>query len=237
MSARAAAPVLAARHGARGPGLWRAAVTVAARELRGEWRARHSLGSSLVFTVAVLAILSFAVGPAARRADLAAALLWMLLLFAATAGLGHAFSREVDAGTWDLLRQNAAPGSVLLGKWAAALGVLAMIEAVALAGGALLVAPRVEHPAGFAAVLALGTMNLAIALPLVSALLAQSRRHGGLAAVLAFPLLVPGLFAAVSGTRRALEGSWPGDELRALFGFAAALAIVGWRLFGYVFDE
>jgi heme exporter protein B len=221
----------------RTAGTWRAAAAIGARELRGEWRSRHSIGSSLVLTVAVVAILSFAVGPAAGRAELAAPLLWIVLLFAATAGLGHAFAREVDSGTWDLLRQNAAPGAVLLGKWAAALAILAVLEAVVLGGGALLVGPRVGSPAAFAAVLLLGTLNLAVALPLVSALLAQARRHGGLAAVLAFPLLVPGLFAAVAGTRRALEGTWPLDELRALFGFAAALAIAGWRLFAYVWDE
>jgi heme exporter protein B len=219
------------------PGLWRSAGAIAGRDLRGEWRARHSIGASLVFTVAVLAIVSFAVGPAARRPDLAAALLWMVLLFAATAGLGHAFAREVDAGTWDLLRQNAAPGPVLLGKWCASLCVLAVIEIVALAGGALLIGPSVGHPAGFVSVLLLGTVNLAVALPLVSALLAQARRHGGLVAVLAFPLLVPGLFAAVAGTRNALEGRWPGDELRALFGFAGALAIFGWLLFVFVMEE
>jgi ABC-type transport system involved in cytochrome c biogenesis permease component len=88
-----------------------------------------------------------------------------------------------------------------------------------------------------AAVLAAGTLALAIGLPLVAALLAQARGHGGLAAALAFPVLVPAVFAAVSGTRRALDGLWPGGELRILLAFAGALAIAGWRLFAFVWED
>jgi ABC-type transport system involved in cytochrome c biogenesis permease component len=164
-------------------------------------------------------------------------LLWTVLLFSATASLSHTFAREVEGGTWDLLRQAAGPGEVLLGKWLAGATMLALVEIFVLLGGALLVGPRVGHPAGFAAILAAGTLALAVGLPLVAALLAQARSHGGLAAALAFPVLVPAVFAAVSGTRRALEGAWPASELRILVAFALALALVGWLLFDFVWED
>jgi heme exporter protein B len=213
------------------------AAAIWAKELRCEWRSRFSIGASLVFAAATLAVLSFAAGPAAARPEWAAPLLWVAILFSAVAALGHAFAREVDAGTWDLLRQCASPGETLLGKWLAAGTLLGGLSAFLAVAGAVLVAPRVGHPAGVAAMLALGTTGLAIALPLVSALLAHARRHGGLAAALALPLVVPGLFASVSGTRRALEGEWPSAELRVLAGFAGAIAIAGWMLFRYVWDD
>ena len=205
--------------------------------MRGELRARYSIGASLVFAAVTLAILSYTAGPQAGRPETASVLLWIVLLFSATASLSNSFAREVEGGTWDLLRQVAGPGEVLLGKWLAGATVLALVECLILGGGALLVGPQVRHPAGFAAVLAAGTVTLAVGLPLVAALLAQARSHGGLAAALAFPVLVPGLFAAVSGTRRALEGTWPGAELRVLISFAGVLAIAGWRLFVYVWED
>lgn len=208
-----------------------------AKDLRCEWRSRYSLGASLVFAAATLAIVSFAMGPAGARPALMAPLLWTVLLFSATAGLSHGFAREVEGGTWDLLRQYAGPGEVLLGKWLAALVLLALLEGLILGVGALLVAPPVAHPAAFALVLASGSLTLAVALPLVAALLGHARRHGGLAAALAFPLLVPGLFAAVSGTRRALEGEWPGSELRVLVAFGGVLAVAGWALFHFIWEE
>jgi len=219
------------------PGLWTGAVAVWGKELRGEWRARYSIGSSLLFAAVTLAVLSFAAGPQARRPETAAVLLWTVLLFSATASLSHAFAREVEGGTWDLLRQAAGPGEVLLGKWLAGLSVLGLVEGFILVGGALLVAPSVGHPGGLAAILVAGTVALAVGLPLVAALLAQARSHGGLAAALAFPVLVPAVFAAVSGTRRALEGTWPGGEIRILVAFAAALALAGWRLFDFVWED
>jgi heme exporter protein B len=208
-----------------------------AKDVRAEWRSRYSMSSSIVFAAATLAVLSFAVGPQARRPELASALLWTVLLFSATASLSHGFAREVEGGTWDLLRQAAGPGEVLLGKWLAAATLLAAIEVVIVGLGALLIAPAVEAPWALVVMLAAGSLALAVALPLVAALIAQARRHGGLAAVLAFPLLVPGLFAAVSGTRRALEGGWPGGELRVLAAFTGALALAGWRLFEFIWDE
>lgn len=230
----AAAPAAAAK---RRAGLWNGALAVWAKEVRGEWRSRYSLGSSLVFAAATMAVLTLAVGFQARRPELAAALLWTVLLFSATASLGHGFAREVEGGTWDLLRQAAGPGEVLLGKWLGAATLLAAIELVILALGAVLIGPRVESPAGFAAVLALGSLSLAAGLPLVGALLAQARRHGGLVAVMAFPLLVPGLLAAVMGTRKAMQGEWPGAEMRILVAFTGLLVVAGWRLFEFIWEE
>jgi len=222
---------------ARPPGLLVGAAAIWKKEMLAEWRARYSLGASLVFAAVTLALLSFTAGPQARRPETAAVLLWIVLLFSATASLSHAFAREVEGGTWDLLRHAAGPGEVLLGKWLAGATVLLVVEALVLVGGALLVAPPVRHAAGFAVVLAAGTATLAIGLPVVAALLAQARHHGGLAAALAFPVLVPGLFAAVSGTRRALEGAWPGSELRVLVSFAGVLGIAGWRLFVFLWED
>jgi len=222
--------------GRRSP-LWRGALAVWGKDVRAEWRSRYSVGSSIVFAAATLAVLTLAVGFQARRPELAAPLLWTVLLFSATASLGHGFAREVEGGTWDLLRQAAGPGEVLLGKWLAAATLLAAIEAVILALGAVLIGPPVGDPAGFLAVLGLGSLALAAGLPLVGALLAQARRHGGLVAAMAFPLLVPGLLAAVMGTRKALAGSWPGDELRMLAAFTGLLVVAGWRLFEFIWDE
>jgi heme exporter protein B len=233
VAAVAAEEVRAARRAT----LWRGALAVWAKEVRAEWRSRYSVGSSIVFAAATLAVLTLAVGFQARRPELASALLWIVLLFSATASLGHGFAREVEGGTWDLLRQAAGPGEVLLGKWLAAATLLAAIEAVILAMGAVLIGPTVKNPLGFLAVLGLGSLSLAAGLPLVGALLAQARRHGGLVAVMAFPLLVPGLLAAVMGTRQAMQGGWPVGEMRMLIAFTGLLVVAGWRLFEFIWDE
>ena len=61
------------------------------KECRSEWRTRYGLNAALLFAVTTLTAVSFAVGRIANRTDLLAALLWIVLLFAALASLAHAF--------------------------------------------------------------------------------------------------------------------------------------------------
>lgn len=219
------------------PSAFRVAREVAWKEIRAEWRSRDALAASVLFAVVTLVVITVSLGPAAARGEAAAALLWIVILFAATAALGQSFGREVDGGTWDLLRQSAPPEAVLAGKWLGALTVLWPLEAFVLLVGWWLSPPVVGHAAGFVAMLVLGGLALALALPLVSALLLRARRHGGLTAALAVPLVLPAVLGAVSGTRRAFAGEWPGGEVRLLAAFAGVLAVTGWLLFEHVFED
>ena len=219
------------------PGRWQAVAEVAWKELGVEWRSRYALSASVLFAVVTLVAITVSLGPVAARGEAAAALLWIVLLFAATAALGQSFGREVDGGTWDFLRQNASPGAVLFGKWLGAVAVLLPLEAFVVLLGSWLSPPVVGHPLAFAVILVLGGLCLALALPLVSAVLLRSRRHGGLTVALAFPLVLPGVLASVIGTRRAFAGEWPGGEVRLLFAFTGVLVIAGWLLFEHLFDD
>jgi heme exporter protein B len=216
---------------------WQQALGVWAKEMKTEWRARYAIGSSILFALVTMIVLSMSVGPALARSELAAALLWIVLLFSATAGLGHNFAREVEGGTWDLLRQSVNPGPLLLGKWLGALSLLAGIVILVLVVGNLLMSPVVENGLGFLVVMLLGSLCLGVTLPLVSALLSHARRHGGLVVALTFPLVLPGLLASVAGTRRAFEGAWPGGEIRLLIAFTGVIMIAGWRLFDFVWED
>ena len=111
---------------------WQQAFGVWAKEMKTEWRAKYAIGSSILFALVTMIVLSMSVGPALARSELAAALLWIVLLFSATAGLGHNFAREVEGGTWDLLRQSVNPGPLLLGKWLGAMSLLAGIVVLAI---------------------------------------------------------------------------------------------------------
>jgi hypothetical protein len=50
-------------------------------------------------------------------------------------------------------------------------------------------------------------------------------------------LVLPGLLASVAGTRRALEGAWPGGEIRILIAFTGVVMVAGWRLFDFVWED
>jgi len=218
--------------------MMRAAWAVFAKDVRTELRARYALAATFVFALATLAIVSYAVGPFGGRAELLAAFLWTVLLFSAAAGLGQAFVREVERRTWLTLRLVAPPGAILLGKWAVNLALLLVTEALVVPLFLALFGVSFASVPGFLAVLLLATLGLSAAVTMVAALLAQARAHGALVSALAFPLVVPVVMAAVTGTRQALvEPGIAPLELRILAAYAGILVAMGIVLAEFVLED
>src|SRR5262245_52421607 len=88
------------------------------KECASEGPTRYGLNAALLFAVTSLTGVSFAAGRLFDRTDLLAALLWIVLLFAALASLSQAFVRETEGRTLTLLRLVASPTQIALGKLA-----------------------------------------------------------------------------------------------------------------------
>lgn len=227
--------------GAGSPGLrgtLRAARAVFVKDVTTELRARYALAATLVFSLASLAVVSYAVGPFGNRPEILAAFLWTVILFAASAGLAQAFVRETERRTWLTLRLVAPPSAILLGKWGVNLVLLLVTEALVVPAFMILFGAEARSWPGLLAILLLATVGLSAAVTWVAALLAQARAHGALVAALAFPLVVPVAMAAVLGTRRAL--SEPGVapvEIRVLAAYAGVILTLGFLLAEHVMED
>jgi len=181
------------------------------KECRSEWRTRYGLNAALLFAVTTLTAVSFAIGRLGNRTDLLAALLWIVLLFAALASLSHAFVREVEGRTLLLLRLVASPAAIATGKL-----VFNLL---------------------FLGVLGLGSIALGGCATLVGAVISQARGRGALYAAVSFPLLLPMLAAAVSGTRAQWEGGPVGSEARLLTAYAAAVVGASLLLYDRLWED
>ncbi len=207
------------------------------RECRGEWRTRHGLGAALLFALASLVGVSFVVGPLGDRPDLLAALLWIVLLFAALASLAHAFVREVEAGTLTLLRLVASPTAIALGKLLFNLLFLGVLELVTVPVFLVLMGAPAVRWGPFLLVLGLGSLALAATTTLVGAVVAQTRARGALFAAVALPLLIVVLIAGVAGLRAQWEGASVAGEARLLAAYAAVVLGVSLPLFDHVWED
>jgi heme exporter protein B len=201
------------------------------KECRSEWRTRYGLNAALLFAVTTLTSVSFAVGRISSRPDLLAALLWIVLLFAALASLSHAFVREVEGRTLLLLRLVATPTTIAIGKLLFNLLFMLTLELVTVPLFLVLMGGPPPRWGVFLALLALGSVALAASSTLVGAVIAQTRGRGALFAGVSLPLLLPVLAAAVSGTRAQWEGNAATMEMKLLAGYAAA--VMGASLFLY----
>ncbi len=207
------------------------------KECRSEWRTRYGLNAALLFAVTALTAVSFAAGRLGDRSDLLAALLWIVLLFATLATLSHAFVREVEGQTMTLLRLVASPTQIAIGKLLFNLLFLAVLEAVTVPLFLILEGAPTPRWGPFLGLLGLGSVALAASSTLIGAVIAQTRGRGALFAGVSFPVLLPVLAAAVSGTRAQWQQQSASGELRLLAAYGAALLAASLMLYDHLWEE
>jgi heme exporter protein B len=210
------------------------------KDLRIELRNRYGINTLLLFVLGALLLVLFAVGPRPLTARVQSALLWIVMLFAASIGLGRSFVAEQEGGTVLLLRLNTRPSMVFTGKLLFNLLLVGGLTLLATGTFLLLLDITVRTPGLLAATLTLGAVGLAGSTTLLAALVARAARKGPLLPVLLLPLLVPLLVAGTGATRKALTGQpWiqAQDELLTLIGFAGATLSAAAVLFDYVWEE
>jgi heme exporter protein B len=189
--------------------LLRAAMAIAAKDLRVELRSRTALVSALGFAAMVLVIFNFARDSAAvSREAMAPSVLWITFTFSAVIALNRSFALERENAALDgLLLAPVSRTAIFLGKYFANLAFVFTIEAVTLPlfllffgvsiGGVVsgIVLTTVLATAGFVAV---GTVFAAIAV--------RTRFAELMLPVLVLPFLLPPVIGAVQVTSRLLAG-------------------------------
>ncbi len=226
--------------------MWRFVAEVAAitvKDLRTEFRTRVALNSLGLFAVTVLAAVSYTVGPyriaEADRPYLLAALLWIVLFFAAMAGLDRSFVKEEEGHTAPLLRLSAEPLAVWLGKLVFNLLLLVVLEAIVVPLYVVLMGLPVLLTAWFVVLLVLGGYTLTVTTTMVAAIIARALTRGALFSVLSLPLLLPLLIFLIQGTRGVAEGSVETvvAALRAVGSLGGIMTVVSVFLFPVVWND
>lgn len=186
-----------------------AALEVARKDLRSEWRAREIVPALAQFAILSILIANFAFDvDRAGPARIAPGVLWLALTFAAITGFGRAFAAEKDLGTLEaMLLTPAGPTAIFLGKALAALALLLVCELVLLPGLAVFFA--VPLSAYLFVAVALATVGMAALGCLFAALAAQTRARELLLPVLALPLWVPLVIAGGRAVQVAMGGGSP----------------------------
>jgi heme exporter protein B len=210
------------------------------KDFRSELRTRYALNAILIFAVTSLVSVSFALAGAPAPVEVQSAVLWILIFFAAMAGLARVFVHEEERGTAGQLRLAADPGMVFTGKFLFNLALLFMVEAVLVPLYVILMNLGSMNVPLFVLTVVTGSIGLAATGTLIGAIVARARTRSALFAALAFPVLIPVLVTGVSATRNALSGGTLADsagELRVLFSYDVVIFTGGLLLFDFVWTE
>ena len=185
----------------------RRALIVAWKDLVVERRSKETLNALLFFSLALLFVFQFTLGPDRERlAAVLPGVLWLGFILSGVLGLGRTFLVERDNDCWEALL--LAPGdksAVYVGKLVASLALMLVVEAIVLALFTLFfnvdLGPALP---GLALVIVLGTLGIAAVGALFAAMTAQVRTRELLFPVLLLPVLVPVLLGTVKATEALL---------------------------------
>lgn len=220
----------------------RRALIVVWKDLMIEGRSKETLNALFFFSLLLIFVFQFALGPDRERlASALPGLLWLGFILSGLLGLGRTFVLERENDCWDGLR--LAPGdksAIYLGKLAGNLLLMLLVETILLALFATLFNVDVGRAIpGLALVIALGTIGLAAVGTLFAAMTAHVRARELLFPVLLLPVQVPVLLGAVNATEAVLLGEPLGSVAHWLKLLAAADVIyvaIGVLTFDFVLE-
>ena len=209
MSAPLPLPALAPDHARRPPGVLRAALLVARKDLAIEYRTRSAFFSAVVFALLAIVIFYFSWDPTAVAAmDLAPGVLWVIFTFSGLLGLHRSFGVEQQDRAMDALL--AAPvdrEAIFLGKALANLLFVLAVQAVAMPAVALFYnVPMSRAWLALAAIAVLAAIGLVAVGTLFSAMAVNTRLAELLLPMLSLPFFVPIVMPAAQATARLLAG-------------------------------
>ncbi|MGH2704171.1 MAG: heme exporter protein CcmB [Actinomycetota bacterium] len=220
-------------------------MAIAAKDLRSEVRAKEIAPPMILFALTLMFLLTFVLPPTSARApipepragalatrEIAAALLWASLLFAAVLGFGRSAASEREGGRMEaLLLTPADPAALFAGKALASFAYLWMLEAVLVPAFVLFldVSPGALFP-GLAPVLLAANAGLATAGTLFAAASQEARGRELILPLLLFPVVLPMVLGAIRLTTALLmRGSFAGEArwFILILAFDLALAAIG----------
>ena len=219
------------------------ALAVAAKDLRAEFRTRVALNSLGLFALTVLAAVSYTIGPyrisAEDRPFVLAVLLWVVVFFAALAGLDRSFVKEEESHTAPLLRLAASPLAVWFGKLLYNLVLIYLLMAILAPLYCILMGYRLVLIGEFVLLLVVGGYALAVITTIIAAIIARALTRGALFSVLSLPLLLPLMIFLIQGTAGTAEGASEAvaSAFRAVISMGGVTTVVSTALFPIVWRD
>jgi heme exporter protein B len=229
-----------------GAGFFRAAWTIALKDLRVEWKTLEGLSTMALFAMLILVIFNFAFDLSTVRelgiARLVPGVLWTTLAFAGIVGFSRSFQIEArDDALTALLLSPIDRGSLFAGKTLANLITLSVLQVIVVPLSAVFFNFNLFELAGpLAVVLIVHTLGLSLLGTLLGALAARVGRGETMIAILLFAVAMPLFISAVQTSSAVLAG----DSLASVskwLSIAAAFDLlylfVGLAFFEFVLEE
>ena len=208
----------------------RAILAILRRDLALSLRAGGGAGIGVIFFLALVMVVPFAIGPDQKLlSQIGPAILWIGALLASLLGLDRVFGADAEDGSLDLLLLAPLPLEIIafakaLAHWLAT--GLPLVIATPLLG--LLLGVEMKALGATALMLLIGTPAIAFLGSIGAGLAASLPRSGLLIAVLIVPFTIPVLIFGTAATAAAVaEASLFGTAFKLLCALALFSFVIG----------
>ncbi len=198
-------------------------------------RRRATFAAMMMFALTAVASLSLSTGGIFVETKFLAALLWVVIFFAASAGISGTFDDEAQAGTLPTLKLYADAQAILFGKMIYVLLSLVALTIFILPIFLILFDVAVENFFLLLATIFLGLIGIAAAGTLTAALTTSATVKGGLFPILLFPITLPIFLPAISLTEISFTGgAFNSSSLVVMVAFDLILVTAASILYDYL---
>jgi heme exporter protein B len=211
------------------------------KDLLQEFRSKEILTLLFIFTLLVLIIFAFSLGPLFERMEvLTPAILWITFTFAGILGLNRSFLSEREEGALrGIALSPVDPGIVFLGKTLSNFFFITLVEIIALPLFVVLFQFPFHQPL-LILFLFLGTLGFSIVGTLLAGVASSSRRQEILLPILLFPILIPLFIAVIKGSHQLLLNE-SFDKIKnwinLLIVYDGIFLVISYLSFGIVLEE
>lgn len=216
---------------------------IAEKDLLLELRTKEVINSMLIFALLVVIVFSFIFEPGAEyKADLAAGILWMAIIFSGILGLNKSMMNEVNGGNLNaLLLSPIDRTAIFFGKTISNFLFLLFMESVTIP------IYSVFYDISFlnnfimnVITILLGTYGFSVLGTLFSIISVKSRTREVMLPILLLPLIIPLILASIQAMNIFIKGEDISDSykwLQLLIGFDIIFTTVIYVIFEYVIEE
>lgn len=171
----------------------------------------------------------------------AAGLLWTVMFFGSMTGLSKAFVAEYERGTYLYLQISASSVAIYFGKL-----IFNFFMSLALNFFAVLLfflfndSIKLIRPSEFLLLILLGSLAIASATTIISAIIAKANSKNALFPVLSFPILLPLIILAIELTKHCLSQSAnlnAGVFFQMIFAYSGMMIVGSYFLFDTVWKD
>ena len=212
-------------------------MVIAGKDLRAELRGKETINASLSFSLVILLLFSFAFDPTADETRaICGGLLWLVFAFAGALVLNRSFARDLPNDCLDaLLASPLPPTALFMGKVMANMLILITVEIICLPIFGLFYNVNWTKQFGMLLlVLVLTTWGLTVVGTMFSALTVNMRLRELMLPTLVYPIMIPGLLAAIQLTTLVAVGEPLTPDyypwLKLLVGFDLIYTLLGLAL-------